>query len=46
MTPASRVDDGHAEFTGSHSVLVTGGEEELAITATTINQYRFDPRHP
>ncbi|MDN5800637.1 MAG: pyridine nucleotide-disulfide oxidoreductase, partial [Corynebacterium casei] len=21
--------DGHAEFTGSHSVLVTGGEEEL-----------------
>ena len=28
--------DGHAEFTGSHSVLVTGGEEELAITATTI----------
>ena len=28
--------DGHAQFTGSHSVLVTGGEEKLAITATTI----------
>ena len=28
--------DGHAQFTGSHSVLVTGGEEELTITATTI----------
>ena len=28
--------DGHAQFTGPHSVLVTGGEEELAITATTI----------
>src|SRR5699024_12200094 len=28
--------DGHAQFTGPHSVLVTGGEEGLAITATTI----------
>ena len=28
--------DGHAQFTGPHSVLVTGSEEELAITATTI----------
>lgn len=28
--------DGHAEFTGTDSVLVTGGQEELTITATTI----------
>src|SRR5699024_6084239 len=28
--------DGEAQFPGWHSVLVTGGEEELAITATTI----------
>ena len=28
--------DGHAAFTGSHSVVVTGGDEELSITADTI----------
>lgn len=28
--------DGHAAFTDAHSIVVTGGDEELSITADTI----------